>query len=271
MAKHEGPERRVGEVEELLQDLEGEVTRQVKQTPTQEDLERLRRRSDRNRNIVLCVVLAIAIFALFFGWRAMTAQAKNAAADQLREERIKSLQEANDKRAAQGLPPIVPPPSEEGNVSSIVEAAKAGLLEDIKNDPRFRGDPGFPGPPGERGDPCLPTVLGCIGPPGERGVPGPPGVPGDPGSTGVAGPTGPPGPPGESGPPGPPGSPGLSGPPGQGFYSERPFVIEESEGICYLTVFLVNPEQTFQSEIPAQFCAEASQPRIPSVTLQVPQ
>jgi hypothetical protein len=174
-------------------------------------------------------IIAFAIFCLFVtAWSAWNTDkiADTRAQQVVNQQAIDDLREVNRLRAEQGLSQIpLPKPGDPVDASAVAEAAAAIALDQVKNDPRFKG------PQGQRGAPCVPQVPGCTGPmgpggqngsQGQEGPSGPSGTPGEPGPgpsddqvlAGVSayctahpvncmGPQGDPGEPGAQGPPGP--------------------------------------------------------------------
>lgn len=177
--------------EEFEQSIEDEVA----QIPTRADVNRVARRSDRNRTVVLCVIGLVSILALLLGGRAIQGVAEATAANKINAGAIDALNQARDQLRSQGvpekdLPSVVPQPSPGADidVNSIIQATKAIILAQIRDDPNFRGPTGLEGPPGKPCDP-LANVL-CVGPqgiPGAQGVEGPQGVQGQPGVQGERG------------------------------------------------------------------------------------
>jgi hypothetical protein len=172
---------------EPLDDLQT-VLSEVEQAPK---VQRIERRVElRGQMTVVICLIGMLLVAGWSGWNSVKI-AENTANSAIVEEDIKSLREANRLREEAGLPEIpLPAPGEPIDAKAVAAAAAALALEDIKNDPRFRG------PQGPRGDSCDSRQVGCQGPAGKDGQPGSQGQDGAPG---VDGKDGEPGSPGEDG------------------------------------------------------------------------
>lgn len=189
-------------------------------------VDRVERDSSRGfRAAIAIMVLGVLVSYLWNGWNAYKI-ADTRAEQVVNEKAIEDLREVNRLREQQGLPQIpLPERGQQADVGAIAEAAAALALDQMRNDPRFKGDTG---PQGPRGDSCDSQQVGCQGPAGkdgergaqgqdgapgvdgEKGEPGEPGAPCDPdlnpSCVGPMGPRGPEGPPGQDGmPPCPPG------------------------------------------------------------------
>lgn len=156
------------------------------QYPTRADLNRVERKSGRNRTVTIAVVALIAIAALVFGYFNSTAISQATTVGQLNTASIDALSKAREELKAQGVPeadlPVVPTvvSGPDVDVNSIVQAASALVLADIRTDPAFRGPTGLTG---QAGLPCDPIAQPlCRGPAGERGIEG---VQGGPGLNGI--------------------------------------------------------------------------------------
>lgn len=162
-----------------LDDLETTLA-QVEQVPK---VQKIERRFNRRGQVVVIVSLLVALASTAWnGWNTLQIaqnEGRNAAQEEqnkIQQEDIADLYEANRMREKAGLEPIpLPPEGDEVNVSDIAAAAAALALEDMREDPRFRGPQGVPGSsgqPGEGGDTGEAGQDGTEGPRGRDGEDG---------------------------------------------------------------------------------------------------
>lgn len=193
---------------DALGDLESTLV-EVERAPKARTIER---RTDRKMKVAVAICLIVTCLAIAWSGVNTASIASTRAQQVVNEQAISDLREANSLREKAGLEPIpLPEPGQPVDMSAVASAAAAIVLDDIKNDDRFRG------PQGRPGEPCVPQVPGCTGPQGPSGQDG---------SQGQQGPMGPEGPKGEkgdkgdsggqAGPPGPEGPRGDVGPQGPG-------------------------------------------------------
>lgn len=169
-----------------------EAAQNMQQLPTLDYVERVKRKSDRNRNIVLAGVGLVAALALIIGSFAFRDSTKNAAQLAVNNSAMATYDQAIQELRSQGVPeselpppPITPTDSQEIDIAGLVSATKAAVLADIRGDPSFRGPEGRMGP---NGIPCDPAIFPeCVGPEGAEGQPGTPGDNGPKGDTGDTG------------------------------------------------------------------------------------
>lgn len=206
-------------VETALTDL----THEVRAVPSKREVREVKRQATLRSNIAVLVSTLIALAAL--GWSGLNSSdiADNSAKAAVTDQSIKSLQDANEKLAARGLPQIpVPAPGQQVDINGLVSSVSALVLADITNNPRFRGPEGHAGVPGDEGPSGRTGEPGKSGSNGTRGLNGETPVPtlsqaghllfttsagiNDVGS--VMGPVGPAGPKGDKGDTGDQGPPG---------------------------------------------------------------
>lgn len=211
------------------------IQTQIQRAADQLDVEFERReRRDKRRNRLIAGAIALAIIGSYlFTYFVARAEGAKAANLELLESAVSSLQQANDERAKQGLPPVqVPAPAPaQLDRNAVIDAVTSAVIAQIGSDPRFKGPAGESimgpkGPQGDQGPQGLPGVAGPTGPAGRDGERGPQGdtgpegpqgqqgPKGDTGDRGPQGDTGPEGPTGPQGPEGPPGTPGSDAPGG---------------------------------------------------------
>jgi hypothetical protein len=126
--------------EQRLEEALDAVKVQAEQLPSKEDLDRSEARSTARLRIMfagMCLVaLALGVIAVFVSFSNIHDISANAAQDALRDSSLKSLQDANGKLIAKGLPPIPEPPAGQTvDQNSLAQAAAALVLAD----PRFAG------------------------------------------------------------------------------------------------------------------------------------
>lgn len=201
--------------------------------PTVEYIKRVERKSDRNRNVVIAVVLLISILGLVIGTLAYTQGVKNAAQLSVNDSALKTYNEAIVELRAQGVPEdqLPPPPilaadpgaGQSVNVDGLIDAASAKVLAEVRGNPAYRGANGLGGPGGPVGPPCNPNINpDCVGPGGAQGQPGTPGSNGTNGVDGTNGTDGTNGANGVDGAPGGEGPKGDTGAPGRGITGSEP-------------------------------------------------
>jgi hypothetical protein len=132
--------------------------------------------------ITICIVMLIALAALGAVFWTFPKIAYAQAQTALNSQAIEALQQAREDLIASGVPEKDIPPAlnipanpAEVDVDSIIKAAAASVLAQIRNDPAYRGQDGVMGLPGA---PCDPNVNpACVGPKGDDSdVPGPAGA-----------------------------------------------------------------------------------------------
>lgn len=157
-----------------------ETIDQARELPTVDDLDRVDRRRRRSQTVTIAIVALIAIIGVVWGYL----NSQTIAATQLNAASVQALDDVRTQLRAQGVPESqLPPPvtvvsGPEVDVNAIVQASSALVLAQIRNDPKFKGQPGIPG------QPCQPTTPACVGPAGTNGEPGKDGAQGDAGTPG---------------------------------------------------------------------------------------
>lgn len=116
---------------EPLVDLDHALT-QVEQVPK---VERIERRLNRRSQVVVAVSLIIALLSMAWSTYNGIQIAQNEARVALSEEGLRSLREANEDLARQGLPTIPEPKPGEGIDMNALAHAAAAI---VAGDPRFR-------------------------------------------------------------------------------------------------------------------------------------
>lgn len=220
-----------GDGEELpipmqIREVETSLLTQAHDTASAASESEKKRNKARNKIIAGLVVLALLGSYLFTYFVARDQGAK-AANLELLQGAVTSLEQANEARKQQGLPPVqAPPPAAPGvNTSAVIDAVTTAVIAQIGSDPRFRGPAGesIMGPKGPAGDAGVAGPMGPMGPAGPlgpagdrgpQGDSGPPGRDGTNGQTGSQGPQGPEGPQGDRGQQGDAGPEGPQGPAG---------------------------------------------------------
>lgn len=155
---------------------------QVQCLPTRGDLDRVSRRSDRNRRVTIAIVALIAITALIVGYFNSRDLDEVSTATAINTGSIETLNQARNELRASGVPENeLPPaitvlPGAPVDVDALVAATQATILATIRTDPQFRGAAGVSGVS------CEPSVNpACIGRAGDDSiVPGPAGLSCDP-------------------------------------------------------------------------------------------
>jgi len=156
-----------------------EVGREAGKRSASRQLRRVERRSSRGTQVAVAISLLIALASVVFSTWNSIAISQNTAHQAVNEKAIQDLREINRLREHAGLPQIpLPKQGEDIDAQTIAAAAAAIALDDIKNDPRFKGPQGVPG------ESCDSNQVGCQGPKGNDGPEGP---------EGQEGPSGPPG------------------------------------------------------------------------------
>lgn len=166
-------EARADRVENALTDL----GKQVRATPSKAEVQEVKNKARWQAASAVIISFLIALTSL--GWSGVNSSdiADNTARAAATEQSVKSLQDANEKLAARGLPQIpVPEPGQQIDINGLVNSVSALVLADIAGDPRFKGSEGDAGSPGEEGR---------IGHTGEGGQPGSDGARGQDGDTPV--------------------------------------------------------------------------------------
>lgn len=147
---------------------------QVRETPTKRDVEHAK--SFTRWFTTLGVIVSTVIAVVSLSWSGLNSSdiADNSAKAAVTDQSIKSLQDANEKLAARGLPQIpVPAPGQQVDINGLVNSVSALVLADITGDPRFKGHEGSTGRPGEDGR------IGRTGEPGQPGTDGSRGLNGE--------------------------------------------------------------------------------------------
>lgn len=224
-----------------------EAAQNVQKMPTYEYVKKVERRSDRNRNVVIAVVLLISIIALVVGSIAYSDGVRNATQISINETALDTYNEAIQELRAKGVPEseLPPPPAQptgsaEVDVDGLIEATSAKVIANIRNNPALTGPMGDRGPAGE---PCDPAINpACVGPEGDEGQPGKPGTSGTPGTPGT---------------PGSPGTPGGEGPKGDA--GPKPVAASfdrDGAGSCrYITTY--DDGSTLAAPAPDNMCSPA--------------
>jgi len=167
-----GGSDRQGELEDQLALVEDEVRR----VPTKEHVDHVERRVTRLGKMAVVTSLIISVLAVAGCVFLAVWVSRNEAQSTITDQAIEDLREANRLRVEQGLPEIpLPGPGETVDANSVAAMAAALLLEDIRDDSRFRGpegDAGAPGTPGQGGDTGQPGRDGTDGSSGQDGDPG---------------------------------------------------------------------------------------------------
>ncbi len=219
----QGPAPIVEEPEEVRQAYDKLDTNlsELAETPTVVEFEQEKRARIRMGKFILALLVLAILLGYVLTWFVANKVATTAARTELLRGTVETLQQANEQRAAAGLPQI---PIEEVvaqlDQKGIGDAITTTVLVKLATDPRYRGvngEPGLPGVPGAVGLQGLPGDPGTAGAPGAAGQPGASGAPGaagQPGVDGQPGPGGPAGLPGGEGPQGAQGEPGGQGEPG---------------------------------------------------------
>jgi hypothetical protein len=247
--ENSGTESRSDEIETTLADL-GSTARNV---PTKQRVDKVERKSKMWSKAAVVASAALALFSLgLSGWNTRNI-ANNAAKSAVTDQSIRTLQDANAKLSARGLPQIpVPKQGEQVDLNGLVNSVSALVLADIGNDPRFRGPQGKRGGSGEQGE------SGDTGEPGQPGSGGPSGLNGETpvpsispeghlifttssGSVDLGPLPGAPGVPGEPGPKGDKGDKGDQGLQGIGVVGAVPPRMVDDN--CVLTFLTYNPAQ----------------------------
>ena len=209
---------------------------ELAETPTVVEFEQEKRARIRMGKIILALLVLAILLGYALTWFVADNVAKTTAKTELLRGTVESLQQANQQRAAVGLPPInIQDIVDQLDQKGIGDAITTTVLVKLSTDPRYRGvngEPGIPGLPGAVGLPGAPGEPGTPGAPGAAGQPGATGTPGTagqpgvngvngangldglPGPSGTEGPAGAQGAPGSQGPAGAPGEPGAQGPAG---------------------------------------------------------
>jgi len=187
---------------------------QARTVPSKRRVDNVERKSKLWSKAAVVASAVIALFSLGLSGYNTQDIADNAVKAAVTDQSIKSLEDANAKLSARGLPQIpVPQPGEQIDINGLVSSVSALVLADITRDPRFRGPEGSTGAPGGEGQTGDTGDEGQDGSEGARGSDGLTPVPGltsdghlifsTPGGTtdlgSVVGPMGPGGPKGDKG------------------------------------------------------------------------
>jgi hypothetical protein len=172
--QHDSGIERADRIEGALVDLAASA----KDLPTKRQVSRVATESRRRSSIavLLSSLLSAAIALTALGWSSINSHAiaDNTAKAAITDQSIHSLQDANEKLAARGLPQIpVPQQGQQIDINGLVNSVSALVLADVERDPRFKGPQGATGATGHEG----PT--GDTGEPGKSGSEGPGGLNGE--------------------------------------------------------------------------------------------
>jgi hypothetical protein len=228
----QGPAPIVEEPEEVRQaydKLDSNLV-ELAETPTVVEFERERRERKRMGKIILALLVLAILLGYALTWFVADKVAKTSSRTELLRGTVESLQQANEARAAAGLPEIpIQQIVDQLDQKGLGDAITTTVLVKLSTDPRYRGVNGAPGLPG------LPGPVGLPGAQGDPGAPGAPGAAGEPGAAGAPGAVGQPGEPGKQGEPGKDGTNGTNG------LTVRPvsaeFVSDGAGGCNYITTY----------------------------------
>lgn len=172
-------------------------------TPTVVEFQQEKRARIRMGKFILALLVLAILLGYALTWFVAGNVAKTSSRTELLRGTVESLQQANEQRAAAGLPQIpIQQIVDQLDQKGLADAITTTVLVKLATDPRYRGSGGAPG---------LPGAVGLPGIPGEPGIAGAPGAAGEPGATGAPGTAGQPGSPGAPGDPGVQGDKGIPG------------------------------------------------------------